>query len=468
MESLQPPPRALHRTLGPLELIFLTFSALTPAASVFVYGNSILHMAGTGTAVAVLVGGAIAAVAALIYAEIGAAFPQAGGIYPSLVAVLGPFWTFPYVAMMMLLAPSLLAFTLLGFADYVRFLDPSLPELPVAFGCLVLAAAVAVLRIRTGALITGVFLAIEGGALITLVVVALTHPARTPAEVFSHPVVLEHQVLHPLTAAALGLAVVSGVFTTGGASWAMYFAEELKDAQRRIGPLMAWVGVLAALSIAVPLALVAFSAADLKQVLAADAPVAAYMSSTVGHTLAAVVSASLVLAIFNAVVALIMGLSRLVYATGRDGIWPRPINKVLAHLSPTLQSPVAATAALSICGMGMTLLGEQNLLILSAGQNIVEYPLIAAAVLIGRRLGKTGEHYRAPLHPLVPVLALGAAISFIVADWFDPDAGRPSLLVLCALVGGSLVYYRLRMSRRSSGWGFPDALIHPDEVVEPQ
>jgi amino acid transporter len=448
--------------------MFLTFSALTPAASVFVYGNSLLHMAGTGTAAAVLIGGAIAAMAALIYAEIGAAFPQAGGIYPSLVAVLGPFWTFPYVAMMMLLAPASLAFTLLGFADYVRFLAPGLPELPVAFGCLALAAALAVLRIRTSALITGVFLAIEGGALLTLVAVALMHPARSPLQVFAHPVVVEHQALHPLAAAALGLAVVSGVFTTGGASWAMYFGEELKDAPRRIGPLIAWAGVLAALTIAVPLSLVVFSASDLKPILSADAPVAAYMASAAGRKLAVVVSASLVLAIFNAIVATLMGYGRLIYATGRDGIWPQPVNKVLAHLHPSMQSPVAATVALSLCGAGMALLGEQNLLILSAGQNIVEYPLVAAAVLIGRRYGRTGAHYRAPLHPLVPVLALGAAVSFVVADWFDPDAGRPSLLVLCVLVACSLIYYRVRMSRRSSGWGFTETAGGGVELIEPQ
>jgi amino acid transporter len=106
--------RTLHRTLTPVEVMFLTFSALSPSMSVFIYGDSILHLAGTGTATAMLVGGAIAALMAFLYAELGAAFPEAGGLYPSLVRILGPFWAFPYITMMMLLAPTLIAFAILG------------------------------------------------------------------------------------------------------------------------------------------------------------------------------------------------------------------------------------------------------------------------------------------------------------------------------------------------------------------
>ena len=95
-----------------------------PAMSVFIYGDGVLRMAGTGAVAAVLIGGLLAAVAGYLYAELGAAFPQAGGVYPSLVGVLGPFWAFPYITMMMLAAPTVTAFGLLGFADYVRVLAP--------------------------------------------------------------------------------------------------------------------------------------------------------------------------------------------------------------------------------------------------------------------------------------------------------------------------------------------------------
>jgi fructoselysine transporter len=445
-----PPPPTLHRALTPLEVMFLTFSALSPALSVFIFGDTILHMAGTGAAAAVLVGGAIAAIMAFLYAELGAAFPQAGGVYPSLVGVLGPLWAFPYIAMMMLLAPTLVAFTVLGLADYIRVLAPGLPAIPVALACMVLAAGVAMLRIRTSAIITGVFLAIEAAALLVVTVMALLHPARSLTNVLAHPVVLDHGALAPLTGAALGLAVVSGVFTTGGASWAMYLGEELKDAERKIGPVIAWAGPLAAVAIALPLALMVLSADNLQAVLGADAPMAAYIARTGGPVVGAVVNAGLVVAFFNAVVAEILGYSRLFYATGRDGYWPGPLNRLLGQVNPTMRSPVAATTVLCLCASGLMLLGEQKLLILSSGQSIFEFLLMAVAVLIGRKAGMTGARFRAPLHPLIPLFALVSIIAFVVADWLDPDAGRPSLMVLSAIFVGSLAYYWARNRRGRS------------------
>jgi amino acid transporter len=444
MDAPEPPHRTLHRTLTPVEVMFLTFSALSPSMSVFIYGDSILHLAGTGTAAAVLVGGAIAAVMAFLYAELGAAFPEAGGLYPSLVRILGSFWAFPYITMMMLLAPTLIAFAILGFADYVRVLAPGLPQIPVALGCLVLAAAAAMLKVRMGAILTGVFLSIEIAALLILSGVAITHPARSLGTVLLHPVILDHAALSPLTPAALGLAVVTGVFTCGGASWALFFGEELKDAPRRIGGVIGWAGQFAALLIALPLLLVVLSIGDLKAVLNAETPVAAYMTRTGGPMLTAVVSAGLVIAIFNAIVAMVLSYSRLLYATGRDGVWPRPISRTLARLHPGMRSPIAATVVLCVAAVALMLIGEQRLLILSSGENIFEFLMMGAAVLVGRRIGKTGMNFRAPLHPLLPLLALAGTAAFALADWLDPTAGRPSLIVLSVLFLVSLAYYKAR------------------------
>jgi amino acid transporter len=346
--------------------------------------------------------------------------------------------------MMMLLAPTLLAFAVLGFADYVRVLAPSLPEIPVAAACLVFATGAAMLRVRTGAILTGVFLCIELMALAIVSVVAIVHPARSVATVLAHPVVLQHGALNPVTAATMSIAIVTGVFTCGGASWALYFGEELKDAPRRIGGVIGWAGLIAAVLIAAPLFLVVTSMSDPKQVLAADAPVADYMTHVAGRGLASLVSVGLVIAVFNAIVAMIMSYSRLFYATGRDGIWPAPVNQRLSRLHPGLRSPIGATAVLCGATALFMLLGEQFLLILSSGENISEFLLMAAAVIIGRRIGKTGANFRTLLHPLIPILAILAAITFAWADWMDPAAGRPSLVILAVLSVGSLVYYRLR------------------------
>ena len=48
--------------------------------------------------------------------------------------------------------------------------------------------------------------------------------------------------------AVMGLATVSGIWACGGASWALYFAEEMHASRRTTSRVIAWMGVLASLT----------------------------------------------------------------------------------------------------------------------------------------------------------------------------------------------------------------------------
>ncbi|WP_375382031.1 APC family permease [uncultured Sphingomonas sp.] len=438
----------MTRALGPVGIMFLSFSALSPVVSVYLFGAGIIRLAGTGAVPALLIGGALAAIVGLLYAEVGAAFPDAGGVYPSFTAILGPRLSYPYVVMMLVSAPTTLAFSLLGFADYVRVLAPALPEVPVALACVAAAAGLAVLSIRTGAAITGLFLAVELAALAALTGVALFHPARSLGTAVAHPLMLAGGTLAPTPLSMIALATVASVFTCAGANWALYFAEEMTDAERRIGRVITIISPLAALLIAGPLIVALLAAPDLRAVLADEAPVAAVLRETGGPVVAAVVSAGVLLAVFNAIVATIMGYGRLFYATARDGLWPAPVARRLARLDPRFGSPVIATLALCAAAAVLMALGERVLLVLCSNQLILEFLLLGLAVLVGRRRGRTGLHHRTWLHPAIPILAIVVTIGLSVADWLDPDAGRPSLLVLGALILVSFGWKELRARRR--------------------
>ena len=209
---------------------------------------------------------------------------------------------------------------------------------------------------------------------------------------------------------------------------------------------MAWTGVIAGVLIAAPIVLLLASAADLKRVLSAKAPIAAYMVQTGGPLAAALMSGGVIVAIFNNMVAQSMGLSRFLYSTGRDGMWPGPVNRVLSTLHPRLRSPVTATALLGVVAAVLSLVGERVLLVFLSG-DVFTTLLISLAVLVGRRKGRTGMRFRAPLYPLIPLFGIVLTVVFSYTDWIDKDAGRPSILVLSAVFGLSLLYYRLRRGR---------------------
>ena len=451
MQDPEGAPPTLKRVLTPLGVLLLAFSALSPAFSVYIGGDAVLHLAGTGAAVAFLLGGVAAAILGLLYAEVGAAFPGAGGVYPSLAALLGPLMAFPYIVLLAPIVFAQTAFAALGMADYIRVLAPGLPLMPLAFAGMVAATSIAVLNIRFGAIVTGVFLAIEATALTILTAVAVLHPARSLGDVLSHPVMLDHGVLKAVPLFTLGLATVSGMWACGGASWGMYFAEEMHDAQRKIGRMVAWTGAIASITIAGPVILMLLSARDVGGLLNAEAPIAAFLKQTGGPVIAAVVSAGVAAAIFNSLVACMIAYSRYLYATGRDGIWPKAVSRRLSTLHPTLHSPITATLVLAAGSTLMALLGEKALLILISG-NVSDYLLVSVAILIGRRQGRTGAFFRAPLHPLVPVFGLAVTAMAVAADWLDPDAGRPSVILLVSLFLAALAYYHFRLRQVSKDW----------------
>lgn len=441
----------LKRVLGPLGVMLLTFSALSPVSGVYLGGDAILRLAGSGAAIAFIVGGAISALLALLHAELGAAFPRAGGIYPGIGAVLGPPMAFPFVILAVPGAFAFVAFTAVGLADYVRVLLPGLPPAAIAIGSIAAGAAIGALNIRLGSVVTGVFLSVEAAALALLMGVALSHPVRPLYEIIAHPVMLDGGFLKPVSYLTLGLATVAGVWATAGANWAMFFGEEMHDAERKIGRVIAWVGSTAAFVTATPIVLMLMSAQDLRQVLGAEAPVAAYLAKAGGPAITALVSGGVIAALFNNVIASCMVFGRLLYSTGRDGIWWGPINRRLSYLHPRYRSPLVATLIVGAVSAVATLLGEKYLLIFLSG-DVSAYGLISAAVLVGRPKRVTGRHFRAPFFPALPVFCVIFTALAIIADWMDPDAGRPSTIVLSTLFLLALGYYFARLRRRPATW----------------
>jgi amino acid transporter len=443
-------------------VMLLTFSALSPVSGVYLGGDAILHLAGSGAAIAFILGGVISALLALIHAELGAAYPRAGGIYPGIGAVLGPTMAFPYMVLAIPGAFAFVAFTAVGLGDYVRVLAPDVPLEAVAMGSIAVGAVIAALNVQLGAAVTGAFLAIEVVALALLAGVAWLHPVRPLQELIVHPVMLEAGVLKPVSFFTLGLATVSGVWATAGANWAMFFGEEMQDAERRIGRVIAWVGFVAALIVAAPVVLVLTSAPNLPRMLAAEAPIAAYLAQTGGTTIASLVSVGVVAALFNNVIAACMVFGRLLYSTGRDRIWPSPVNRLLSHLHPRLCSPLNATLIVGAIAAVATLLGEKYLLIYLSG-DVSAYGLISVALLSGRPRGLLGRHYRSPLFPVLPLFCLVFTGLAVFADWMDPDAGRPSTILLTSVFLIALGYYCLVLRRRPATW--PGATA--DEPLSP-
>lgn len=434
-----------------MALLGFTLSALSPAASVFITGAGILRLAGTGAALAVALGALLAVFAAAQYAEVADAHPHAGGIYAGVNRLLGEWPSFIVLVLSIMASPAFLAFSALGFADYLSVLLPNLPHWSVASVVIVTAACLALLRLRHSAGIASLFLAVELLAVFALLLVALSHPARSLTAAVIHPLVLSSAgTPTPTTVWQMVLAVVAGGWACSGALWGTYLGEDVRQGGASFGGMLSLAGVLGALLVAAPILAVALAIGDLPRTLSSPAPLAAFIADRWGDAAAIGVSVAVSIAIFNNLMTMTMGLARLLLATGRDSIWPAALNRLLVRTNPRFGSPIGATALLVLAALPLLLVTERTLLIVLSAE-LVSPLLVALSVLVGRRKLGGGASYRSPLYPFLSLVGLGSVALFAMADWMDPSAGRPGLVLLAIVVFLSSTYHLLRRAPSRQG-----------------
>jgi amino acid transporter len=149
-----------------------------------------------------------------------------------------------------------------------------------------------------------------------------------------------------------------------------------------------------------------------------------------------------------------MFLARLFFSLGRDEIFSPTVSAVLAKVHLSSGAPRAATWVVGAISAACCLLNNHMLIAFISGLTVYVLLLVSFAVLVGRSRGLTGlpGYWRSWLFPLAPILGLMLAVTFGVADLLDKEAGRPSILILGAMIGLGLLWYCLVLRRRDGGW----------------
>jgi amino acid transporter len=449
------PQGRLRRELSSFGVLMLTLSCVSPVFSIFGVGGDVLQHAGSGAAVLFLFGIAAAVVWAVVYAELGSAFPYAGGDYVGVGSILGPWAGFVSLAVWAVTSGPAIAMEARVIAVYVGDLTHSTAPMLATYGSLIAALAFAMLAVRASAFMTGVFLGVEMLAVAGLIGAGLWHPARSLTQVLLHPMVVDGTGrLAAISVGTLALGAVSAAYATVGGNQAIGYGEELQQPHRNMGRVIVLAGLIGAVACALPVICVVLGAHDLVATFTSAAPFTVFIAAIAGPMAGRALSAIVILAIFNALIAQIMFSSRLFFSIGRDGIFQRHINRLLASVHGPSGAPRGATLAVGVIAAACCLLATHVLIIFSQGVVSYTLALVCVAVLVGRRHGLTGQagYWRSPLFPLAPILGLGLALAFCIADLLDADAGRPSILALAVVVAIAVLWHHFVLQRRPGGW----------------
>lgn len=306
-------------------------------------------------------GGAVALLGALCFAELGARRPEAGGGYVYLREALGPLPAFLYGWTLLLVINSGgIAAVGMTFASYAADLAglPAALVKPLAIAAIALLTVINYLGIRPGATTQNVFTILKLVALGGLILAGLALAARVAGAGEAAEAAGAAPQGASAVAVALGAALIPVLFAFGGWQNANFVAGEIREPQRNLPrALLLGVGIVVATYLLANLAYVTtLGAAGLA---ASAAPASDTMRALLGPAGGTFIAAGIVLSTFGFLNLSILAAPRVYQAMADDGLFFR----WAARLHPRYRTPAGAIVFQSAWAVVLLLSGTYGQLL---------------------------------------------------------------------------------------------------------
>ena len=462
-DSAQPAP-SLERKVGLSSAISLNMMNMIGVGPFITLPLVVAAMGGVlggwGPILGWVLGALIAMCDGLVWAELGAAMPEAGGSYAFLREIYGRdgagrLISFLYIWQLGFTAPLSIASGCIGLAQYAAYLWPVL-NAPVLDGRTRIVSLVAaatcvtavVLLYRNVGTIARMAWVMTAGVLFTIGAVIAAgashfHPALLAAPHGSFS-------LNAGFFEGLGTATLLATYDYWGYYTVCFLGGEVKQPERTIPRAVLWSIVVVAilyLSMNVSVAGVIPMAEMTRATTAKFAVVAVLMERTFGGAMARVLALLVMWTAFASVFSLLLAYSRAPYAAAADGNYFRAFARLHPkHRFPNVSLLALGAVATLFCFFNLS----QVIAALVAIRILLQYVLQQIGVIVLRvRRPEMSRPFRMWLYPLPPLLALGG---FLFILFSRPDASREMIYAaVVALTGSGL--YLLRAFRRVE-WPF--------------
>ena len=368
-----------------------------------------------------VVGGAIALIGALTFAELGARRPEAGGGYIYLTEVFGPLpaflygWTFLFI-----INSGGIAAVAVTFARYTADLFALSPNFvkPLAAALLVILSGVNYFGVRSGSITQNIFTVLKLLALAILIGAGIffAHGSASSVAQDNASPIEGFGVIR-----ALGYALIPVLFAYGGWQYSNNIASEIVAPERTLPKALAiGTGIVVAVYL---LANVAYLRVLGPSGLAASlAPGADTMRALMGPIGGALMAAGIMVSTVGFVNSGILSAPRMLQAMAADGLFFR----FAARLHPRYHTPTGGIVIQAVWAIVLVLSGTYGqLLDYVVFADWIFFGLIVCTVFGYRRRDVTGDSatntYRTPGYPLLPALfVITAAFVVVSVIWSNP------------------------------------------------
>ncbi|RWY50351.1 APC family permease [Mucilaginibacter gilvus] len=384
-----------------------------------------------------LAGALLSMVDAMVWSELGAAFPMAGGSYNFLKETygktkLGRLMSFLFVWQTMIQAPLVIASAAIGFADYFSYLLPlSTIEAKIMSGSVVI--CIVILLYRKIEAIGKISVVLWVGVLVTMLWIIGGGIAHGN---FMHPIrhINDGINLNYGFVAAIGFASVKSVYSYLGYYNVCHLGGEIVNPSRNIPRSM----FLSIAGIAVLYMLMNVSVVSVipwHHAMGSKFVISEFMQLLMGNIAAKVITCLILLVAFSSVFSATLGYSRIPYAAAADGAF----FTVFAKLHPTKNFPYVSLLVLGGIAFVFSLLFKLKDVIsaILAMRILIQFIAQAIGLLLLRKARKTTLFpYKMPLFPLPVYMAILIWFGILVSTGLHMVLGG-----LTAIVTGTFVYF---------------------------
>lgn len=439
---------ALVRALTTWDGTLLTIGSIVGTGVFMTTGDMVAAFPHAGAILGVwVVAGLLTLAGALTYGELGAMYPQAGGIYVFLREAYGPLWGFLYgwSGFLVIMSGGVAAIAV-GFGEVLGGFLPwfsgqrlyasielggwtwtlSGAQIAAALAILLL-TAINHLGVEEGKKTQNVLTLIKIGSIVALGLAGLFVAAPTTPNLFAAiPALGEGRGL----LAAIGVAMISALWTFDGWYGITFSAGEMKDPSRSL-PRSLFAGTLIVSLLYLLANWVYLRALPLEALAGTTQVAAAAARALFGDGAARLLGAAILISTLGCLASTILYSSRLYHPMAQDGLFFRS----LAKIDPVRKVPLAGLWASSLWGIVLALSGTfAQLYTYVVFASVVFHAATGFALFVLRKKHPNlPRPYRAWGYPWVPALFVLASLVLVVNTLIEKPVESLAGLGLVAL-----------------------------------
>ncbi|MFZ0043255.1 MAG: amino acid permease [Solirubrobacteraceae bacterium] len=406
-----------------------------------------------------IVGAILALLDGLVWAELGASMPGAGGTYLYLREAFqyrtGRLMPFLFVWTAMFTIPLIMATGVIGLVQYLGFLIPGMSWVEIhAISLLVVAIVLFALYRRvteTGAIST-VLWVVAGLSLLIVIVASLSNFHSHLAFTYPHKAFAFGGPFW----AGLGGGLLIGIYDYLGYNTTSYMAAELKD-PGRVLPRSIIYSILGIMVAYLAMNIGVIGAVPWQQAQASQSVASLVLDRTWGKAAADITTVLILVTAFGSVFAGLMGGARVPYNAARDGLFFKPFGRLhprhhIPHVALLVMGGITAV------GSFFTLTTVINVL-LAVFVIVQAVAQIVALTVLRRRQPNLPRPYRQWAYPVPSLLALAGWI------WVYTSSGSTSIIFSLVVLAVGLITFFI-WARAEGQWPFGPIEIHEEFIEE--